>query len=443
MANSCTTWRTNLAAQTPVYDKVFLEEYKIMESAMIGRHQTGTWESGSGDTHYFDKMTVGHPNLQDRWGRVDAADCSGTNPCQPPRTYVGMGSVRSSYYPEQKELRGPTLCLTQLEHSTRPDQQLELWLKGIKKIPQMFMDDFIRVHAFDFNTTVQVAQGSNLSTFTPVRSGVGQNLVGQLTTIDLGGTANLPTSPLTWPYLRRLGMQLDLNGYHQAPSGLPSTLFNLITGLTDWFNLTNGNDSLKNMMALGDPKDASPLYKLGEGIDVPYGNMAPTIDPMQMRFQHVGNGVLNRVEPYVNVAGTTGIQRQRNDAWLNATYALSFIWHPYAIKIHTRDFKKLNDKVPTINSSLFGQWSFINDNPLVTYQPDGTLCTLDNPQRNQFYWLCECYQAFEYMYPDMIMPILHQTDGSGKCAIVANPVCCAAPQYVPQNYSNNPTVCEA
>ncbi len=96
-----------------------------------------------------------------------------------------------------------------------------------------------------------------------------------------------------------------------------------------------------------------------------------------------------------------------------------------------------------MNSALYGEWMFINDNPLMAIQPDGTVCTLNNPDRSQFYWLTKLYLGFQYMYPELLMPILHQTDASGLCAIVDDPVCCAAPQYVPQNYSDNPDVCEA
>ena len=442
MANSCTAWRTTLAAQTPVYDKVFLEDYKPMVSPFIGKHQTAVWESGSGDTHYFDKMTVGQPNLQDRWQKLDASEC-GSNPCSPPRTFIGMGSVRNSYYPEQKDLLSQTFCLTQLEHSTRPSEQLQEWLKLVKQIPEMYTEDFIRVHAFDFNSTVQIAglNSGALKTFTPNRS---TNLTGQLTTINLGGTANLPTSKLTWPYLRRLTTALMLEGYHNAPSGLPAGMYNLVTSPDDWFGLTNGNESLRNLLALKSLEDASPLFKVGVGPTAdPFGQIVPSLDTRQMRFQHIGNGVLNRVEPYVNVAGTTGIQRSVNSAYLNATYALSYLWHPMAIKVFTRDFKKLNELVPSVNSALYGEWMFINDNPLMAIQPDGTVCTLNNPDRSQFYWLTKLYLGFQYMYPELLMPILHQTDASGLCAIVDDPVCCAAPQYVPQNYSDNPAVCEA
>ena len=41
------------------------------------------------------------------------------------------------------------------------------------------------------------------------------------------------------------------------------------------------------------------------------------------------------------------------------------------------------------------------------------------------------------------MPILHLVDGSGKDATVNDPVCGTAPQYVAQNYSDNPLVCSA
>jgi hypothetical protein len=41
------------------------------------------------------------------------------------------------------------------------------------------------------------------------------------------------------------------------------------------------------------------------------------------------------------------------------------------------------------------------------------------------------------------MPILHLVDGSGKDSTVDAPVCGSAPAYVAQNYSDDPTVCEA
>jgi hypothetical protein len=67
MAISCDLTRTQLAAQTPVYDKIFLQDYKPLDSALIGRHQTESWTDGTGDTHVFDRIQIGQPNLTNSW----------------------------------------------------------------------------------------------------------------------------------------------------------------------------------------------------------------------------------------------------------------------------------------------------------------------------------------------------------------------------------------
>jgi len=440
MADACDAFRTNLAQRSPVFDKIFLKDFTPLDSPVIGRHETGTWETGTGDTHFFDTITVGQPNLQNRWQRVDASECG--NACNPPTVFVGFGTRRDSYYPEQIDLQSQTFCLTQLEHSTEPAQQIAEWMRGAKKLPEMYMTDFIRVHAFDMATTVQIA-GSAFATFTPDIVGPVTNITGQLTTVDLGAEANLPQSELTWPYLNYLTTQLQMNGYHEAPSGLPCGMFNLITDPRAWFRLTNGMDSMKDMMALTDFQQASPLYKIGCGVQKPFGNIAPTLDPRQIRFQHSGSGMLQRVDPYINQATTTGIEPVFNSAWLDATIGLSYLWHPMAIKIWTKSFTKINEKVPTVPSSFYGQWRFVNDNILMALQPDGTVCTLNNDNRRYFYWKTNMYSGFQYKYRKFLMPILHLIDGSGKCSTVNQPVCCDNPAYVEQNYSNDPTVCEA
>lgn len=430
-----------MASQVPVFDRKFLNDYTPLGNPFMGRHETGTWEVGTGDVHFFDTITVGQPNMQNRWQRVSAAECE--NACNPPRVFVGFGSRRDSYFPEQMKLNSQTFCLTQLEHNTRPGEQIAEWMRGAKKMPEMYYNDFLKVHAVDMQTTVQIAS-DDFRTFTPDITGPVTNITGQLTTIDLGAEANLPESQLTWPYLNYLTTILDLNGYHEAPSGLPCGMFNLITSPRDWFKLTNGMESMKDMMALGNFQAASPLYKVETcGIQKPFGNIAPTLDSHQIRFQHMGNGMLNRVQPYLNQATTTGIEPVYNPAWVNATIGLSYIWHPAAIKLWTKSFTKMHPLVPSINNSMYGTWGFVNDNPIMLPQPDGTMCTAqNNDDHTLFYWKVNLYSAFQYKYRKFLMPILHQIDGSGKCATVNDPICCDNPAYVEQNYSDDPTVCE-
>lgn len=439
MADSCTDLRTNLALQTPVYDEMFLEDFKPLDSPVMGRHESGPWQDGTGDTHYFDRIHVGQPDLSQSWQRIDAGECE--NACAAPRVHVAFGTERNSYYKEQMVLTSQLFCLTQLRHQTRPGEQIARIYKGLKKLPEIYTTDFLRVHAFDKAAEVHIA-GDNFATFTPDTTPP-SNIGGQLTTVNLNGVGNLPESQLTWQYLNYLTTDLDLEGY-STESGLPDSMFNLITHPRSWFKLTNGNADMKDMMALDDPQDASPLYKIGEGVQRPFGNLVPTLDKQQIRFQHMGAGVLNRVYPYTNVATTTGIKRQVNSVWVNARYGLSFLWHPKAVKIWTAAFKKIHEAVPSVNSALYGQWNFVNPQGVIQYEmPDGTVCTKNNDQQLWFYWLCALELGFEYKYPELLMPILHLLDGSGKDCMTNDPVCGDAPQYVSQDYSNDPTVCEA
>lgn len=446
MADSCTYFRTNLAEQTPVFDKVFLPNFTPFDSAVMGRHETGVWQMGTGDTHQFDTITVGQPNLQNRWKRVNAGlSSTGADPqgdcvdaCTVPRVFVGGGSKRSDYFPEELDLQSQLFCLTQLEHSTRPSEQITEWYSKIKKLPEFYTSDFLRVHATDRNTVIQVASMPSFPTLTP-NPDPGGNISGMLTTINMTASG-LPTSRLTWPYLNYLSAKLQLAGYHEADSGLPRGMYNLITDDRTWFNLTNGNPQMKNMMALTSPRQASPLYKIGYGIDEPFGNIAPTIDGRQIRFQASGN-ILYRVEPYINQSATTGTEPVENPAWINARYGLSFLWHPKAIKLFTKDASKIHPMIPSVNNGMYGKWQIINDGVLIVQQPDGTECTLKNDDRKKFYWLVQMYLAFQYKYPKFIYPIIHLLDGSGKDCSTDDPVCGDPPQYVAQDYSNNPEVC--
>lgn len=440
MPDSCSLMRTNFAAQTPVYDEAFLNDWKPLDSPYMGKHETEVWKQGTGDAHVSDQIQIGQPNLQTPWQRINAAECG--NACNPPRTFVGFGTTRATHYMDQRQLNSQLFCMTQLRYNTRPSEQIGMIMKGLKKIPEMYTSDYLRVRAVTDAPTVQVAQATP-ATFTPTAT----NIAGQLTTIDLGSAGALPTSQLTWPYLNYITTTLGLNGYSNAGSGLPMGMYNLITSDRAWYKLTNGQDSMKDMMALTDPQQASALFKIGEGIQKPFGNIAPSLDTLPIRFQLMSGGsggLLNRVQEFYNVATTTGIKRVANPAWINAKYELGFIWHPKAITLYTPEFKKMNDKVPTVNTAMFGEWQFINNQGALIYtSPDGTVCTEDNSLQNWFYWVCRLELGFQYKYADLMTPILYQVDGSGLGSIVADPTCLTTPTYAAQTYSDNPTVCAA
>lgn len=411
-----------------------------MDAPLVGRHETEAWKEGTGDTHFFDRVHVGQPDMTGAWQRISAAECD--NACDPPRTMVAFGTERDSYFMEQRVLVSQPFCLTQMRFQTKVSEQITEIYKGLKKIPMMYLLDFIRVHAFDMAPTVQVAQMPGFPTFAPTTV----NTTSGLTTIDLGSAGALPTSELTFQYLDYLASTLGLEGY-STESGLSAGMFNLITHSRVWHKLVYGNPDVRKMLTMSTVGQVSPLYKLGEGINNdPFGNYAPTFDETQIRFQLMtggSGGLLNRVFPYVNVASTTGIKRQVNPAWVDAQFGLSFLWHPKAVKIWTPNFKRIHEAVPTVNSAMFGKWTFVNNQGDITLlNNDGTTCVKNNDLQNWFYWLTSMEQGFQYKRPELLMPILHKLDGSGKACATDSPVCGDPPQYVAQNYLNEPVQCE-
>lgn len=435
MAVDCTKIRTNLALQTPHYDEGFLPNWQPMDDPFMGRHETEAWPDGTSDTHYFDRIEIGQPDLTAPWQRINAAECE--NACNPPITHVAFGTTRNSYYPEQNKLYSQLFCLQQMRFQTKVSEQIAEIYKSIRQIPLMFDGDFLRTRAFSRGATVQIA-GSAFNTFTPTTGNTGEQLV----TINLGSAGNLPTSQLTINYLDYLTTSLELDGYNEE-SGLPPSMFNLITHPRVWHNLWYSNPEIRNMIKISDVAQANPLFRLGQGISKqPLGNLAPTFDSRQIRFQHMGSGVLNRVLPYENTTATTGTKRLPNPDWINARYALSYLWHPKAIKLWTPAPKKIHDMVPTINSSMMGKWTFVNNQGTLTYtNPDGTTCVKNNDEQFWFYWLAHMEMGFQFKRPELVYPILHLVDGSGKDCAVDDPVCGEAPQYSSQVYTDDPVTC--
>lgn len=437
MSFSCDTVRTNLARQTPVYDECFLEDFiskTMVHAPFMGRHQTKVWEDGK-DQLFYDKMHVEQPNLTKPWQQINSVECG--NACEPPRTLIGFGSTRDSVVMYQKDLQSQPWCLQQMRGIPRIGEQISMIYDILRQMPAMYIDDFLRTRFTSFHDELQIA-GSAFGTFAVTSANTSENL----TTINLGSTANLPTSELTLPILEYYGQLIGMRGYDEE-SGLPPGMRNLVTHSRCYQKLVGTNPELRPYIRTADMKNLSPLYMPGKGINAePFGRWSPTFDEKQLRFQTNGSGLLQRVFPYLNTAATTGEKPVVNPAWFNARYAISYIIHPMAATLYTPQPKNINPMVPTVNTSMFGKWDYINPQGLIMWtNPDGTTCTKQNDHQFWFYWLCHLEAGFRYDQRQLVMPILHLIDGSGKDCVVNQPVCGDAPQYVIQSYDGSPDMC--
>lgn len=435
MAYNCDAIRTELALQTPTYDESFLEDFvsrELVNEPFMGRHKTKTWTDGKG-TLIYDKLHVQQPNYTVQWETINGDECA--NPCEPPMTTVGHGSTRDSVSMQQLDLISQPWCLQQMRTVPHIGEQISQIYKILSQIPQTFIGDFLRTRFTSYHDTLQIA-GSAFGTFAITTGNTSPNL----TTLNLGSTANLPTSSLTWDILSYYSQLVGMRGYDYK-SGLPSGMRSLLTHSRVFQNLVGTNPALRAQIRPTDLKSLSPLFMPGKGINAePFGFLAPTFDEKQVRFQHVGNGVLNRVFPYLNTDATTGEKPTVNPAWFNARYALSYILHPEAATLYTPAPRKIHELVPQLNTAMFGKWTFINNQGIIRlYNPDGTYCDKDNADQFWFYWRTHLEAGFRYDQRDLVMPILHLIDGSGAACVVDAPVCGDAPAYVAQDYTGSST----
>jgi len=435
VAYDCNAIRTELARQTPVYDENFLEDFissELVTEPFMGRHKTKTWTDGK-DTLIYDKMHVQQPNYTSLWERINGDECE--NPCEPPETTVGHGTTRDSAFMEQKNINSQPWCLQQMRTVPHISEQITEIYKILRSIPQTFIGDFLRTRFTSYHDTLQIA-GSAFGTFAITTANTSANL----TTINLGNVANLPTSELTLEILSYYQQLLAMRGYNKK-SGLPAGMVNILTHSRVFQKLVGLNPALRSQIYPQKMESLSPLYKVGVGINAdPFAFLAPTFDDKQLRFQTNGNGLLQRVFPYLNTAATTGGKPQVNPAWFNARYAISYLLHPEAATLYTPAPRKIHEMVPALNTAMFGKWQFVNNQGIIRlYNPDGTYCDKDNALQFWFYWKAHLEAGFRYDQRDLVMPILHLIDGAGAACVVDSPVCGSAPQYVAQDYSGDST----
>lgn len=435
MPFNCDEIRNELARQTPVFDENFLEDFiseTLTEEPFLGRHKTKTWTDGK-DTLFYDKMHVQQPDYTGPWERISADECA--NPCEPPMTTVGHGTTRDSAFMSQKDLISQAWCLQQMRGTPHISEQIGEIYKILRNVPQSFIGDFLRTRFTSFHDTLQIA-GSAFSTFAITSANTDENL----TTINLGAAGNLPTSALTLEILSYYSQLLGMRNYDKK-SGLPSGMRNLVTHSRTYQQLVGTNPALRSQIYPQALENLSPFYKVGKGINAePFGFLAPTFDEKQLRFQHSGNGLLQRVFPLRNVSATTGGKPEVNPAWFNARYAISYLIHPEAATLYTPSPRKIHEMVPSLNTSMFGQWRFINNPGMIRlYNADGTYCDKDNANQFWFYWRTHLEAGFRYDQRDLVMPVLHLIDGSGAACVIDSPICGEAPEYSEQSYGGSST----
>jgi hypothetical protein len=434
MAWTCNSYFDFLFDRSPHFDEDVLVDWFPTDDAWIGQVMTGAWDAFTGTTHVYDRMHVGTPDLSQAWDTFDMQDSNCVvGACAPNEISVAWGSTRKTYNRERKSYTTNVLCFDQIDTRAKAKEQMAQIVRGIKEITKMVQSDYLRRNALMQDDILYIA-GNALSqqNITP------SMFTGAAATINIGGSANLPTSMLTIQYLQRFYEPLQFTGYFKSKY-VPNGMFKLITDPITSQQLVQANPALISNFKFTDFQKGGELFKYGMSSAI--GNFGIAWDGYPMRYNFNPNtGLLQRVFPYVNVAATIGIKPQVATEYILAPYQISQIWHPEAMRRLVPDLKPVHPEMPFLTRDLGGKWNFNMDPVLVVKNPTtGDVCTIDNKRRNQGLWFADFENAIKFERPELTRSILHQRDPG---CVTDMPSCSTAPAYVTQSYSDVNPICQ-
>jgi len=405
MAIDCTKFSSFLFRRTPNFIRDLVEDMHPREVIWTSLYQNKTWESFTGTQHTWDRVHVAMPNDAGDWEQIDAGACA-MNICDPSSRQIDWGSTRASLNKFRRRWKTRILCLDQLRNVEEAQAQLEAIWKGLTMVPEFVNANWIKYQQALGANLLYICGSAGL-TVTPTASTFG----GGLTTINLGSTANLPTSKLQVPYLMTRIPQLQYDGYFDGEF-TPTGKFQLITDIQSAFELANGNPALAQMYDAADFEKGGKFYQYGAMMGV--GNFLIKIDPYPARFQHIGNGVLSRIWPFQNIPATVGLKPAFDPNYELAQYQISSIPHRLAREVYVGEIPSIHPQMKFGSRDLYGKWNWINDAFLQAFDPNtGAACSMENPVRNKGYFLADFEAGMRNVRPELEAVILHLREPQG------------------------------
>lgn len=387
----------------------------------IGHVSTGNFPAGEGVSHTFDRINRVYPDLSGCWQDRVVGSCIGT-PCDPTEKKIGFGSTRDSYILQDRSYATDLFCFDLAMTADRAKEQFAGLVETLRDATSIIQSDRFRLQAL-------IGAGKKVLS-APVDGVIPDFTFTLSDDCTILTPSAFPTSILTNETLQRQLEPLKLNGYFGKVPDMPP-MAELVTDMTTAYNLVQGNPVANQLFRFSDFVQGGSLYKYG--IVNAVGNYGIRNDDHQLRFQRVGN-TLQRVFPYVNVAATQGIKGIVNQAYVEAHYAVDFIWNRMAMQALTLTPESINPMMPFAKRDFAGKWQFVMDN----LGADANGCVIDNKRRNKGQFIADFSNAIKWLRPEWVVAILSLR----QIACVENLDSCQDdPGYVYQNYSSANDLC--
>ena len=420
--SDCAKFNAHMFDRVPHWKKQLSKDRFPMNDVYRSVYNSDIWANGEGAEKYADRVHVTAVNDNGCWDEVVTTPCTGT-PCDVPRNQVGWGSTRRSFGRFKRNYQTPPFCYEQLKNLAEVTQQVADIYDGLKKIPDQVISSYIRLWAQRSADYIYIAGSSD--TRIAVSDGMFTN---QCSRLDLGGTGNLPTSKLTMEYLEAQVPELLGQGYFNQNYDTGSKITIMADAVTRR-NLTNANPALRGMYNSADFSKGGKYYELG--VVDQFGSYLFKDDTEQIRYQHIGNGVLERVYPCENVVTTVGKRPKYSTAYNNAPYAAYHIYNRASRVMYFPDASPIGGGTKFGDQVYNGTWQWLAPDVIIYTDPNtGVKCTLQNDLKNKGYWVGQFELGFDTIYPELERIIIAQREPQ---IVINDPRCASTPAMVYQS----------
>jgi len=444
--------------QTPRFDELIMEDIRPTDGWLLNV-STGTTPMGTPVEITQDRFRSVWPNTTKQWSRVNAngPGCVGS-PCDPTEHQIGWGADRLTYYAEQQTWATPLLCYDQDMHITHAEQHISQVINEIlRPATTAISSGFLRKRGLLWAKYKEMANNLlQAFTFQWVTGGVNND---DEMYFDCSCPPNRVFHLVPQMLQNRFSFQM-LNGYAgKNPFKETAPFIELVTDIdTCWF-LDKLSGSLG--VAAGDNPNIASNWRFTEwsaanaywryGFSGQIGNFMVRTDQMGLRFNYVtdlgagahgGNGNRYRYQivlPYINqvttgAGGSAGIGADVNPDFLNAHFAISFIWHKKAMELLTPDARPLNPEMPYGHRDFGGKWRFAMHD--LGADADGNVITNKWENKGQFIsWFKYYVRPLHYEFAEVFF---HKRE---QFCIPEIDVCSDDPGYPAQCYSSSLPPC--
>jgi len=378
-----------------------------------------TWPMGKGTVLYRDKVHVARANDDGCWDKIvlggDSSQTGCDSSCGGARKVLGWGSTRYNFEKYKRKYQIKPLCYDQLKDVEEVIAQLSAIMAGLKKEPDNIVSDFLRLLSLRQAGKIWIAGKADLSVDI-----TDNTFLANCTKIDLGSEANLPTSQLTMQYLNNHSEDLEFQGYFDEEF-LGEGKFAITSDRQTKLNLSTQNPALVSQYALPEYSKGGRFWEYGMETQS-IGNFMFKMDPTPIRLQHIGNGVLQRVWPYQNVAATVGLTPEYDTLYKTTRYQFYHVYNRAARTVFVGDVSPVNAELKfNMARGVLGEWYYKSPDYFRFTDPStGKVCEYNNDMHNYGYLVGEYEIGAVTDYPLIEMWILAQREPQN---VTNDPVC--------------------